>query len=222
MPSIYQISSEDCKKLADKIKTDFYEPINEFKTTIFLCGAALDKEDKFRSQIWKLLTEDGYYSSNYNIILPEYLFADLLYDSKGGDLLSLENILANSVDVIIIVPESTGSIAELGAFVNEEKLREKIICVLDRKFKKDRSFIIKGPIELLKGTNKDAVIFADPDDLSKSIPKLNLVVKGIKNKSTKITNEINLLQLENFLLPSIFLLEPIEKGDLGTACRERY
>jgi hypothetical protein len=206
-----EISKEDCKKLSIKIKDDFYRPVNEYKSTIFLCGADLKQKEKFRYQIAGLLMNDWRNSFYYDVIFPEDIFDDLLYSSKRQDLLSLENMLADSVDVIVIIPESPGSFAELGAFANDAKLREKIICIIDSKFKKDKSFINEGPVKLVRKNNKEGVIFIDPDDIKNSVEKLISVIKKFKKKSSKKLDKISLLQLENYILPSIFLLEPVTK-----------
>lgn len=209
-----EISSADCKKLSEKIKDDFYRPVNDFKTTIFLCGADLKQKDKIRYQIAKFLTTDWWNSITYNVIFPEDIFDDLLYSSKREDLLSLENMLAESVDVIAIIPESPGSFAELGAFANDEKLRSKIVCIIDKQYKKDKSFINEGPVKLIRKNNKHGLIFVDPNNIEDSVNKLTSAIRKFKKISTKKSDKISLLQLENFLLPSIFLLEPVSKQTL--------
>ena len=83
----------------------------------------------------------------------EDIFDELLYSSKTKDLLSLEALLAESVDAIVLIPESPGSFAELWAFANDERLRKKMICVVDKKYKKDKSFINQGPLKLVKKEN---------------------------------------------------------------------
>jgi hypothetical protein len=120
-------------------------------------------------------------------------------------------MLADCVDVIVIIPESPGSFAELGAFANDQNLREKIICLIDQRYKKDKSFINEGPVKLIKKANKNGLIFFDPLNINDSINKLKSAFKKIKKQSNKKTDKISLLQLENFLLPSIFLLEPVFK-----------
>lgn len=209
-----EISIDNCKVLSEKIKNDFYRPVNNYKTTIFLCGADINQKDKIRSKISDILINDDLNSFYYNVIFPEDIFDDLLYSSKRQDLLSLENMLADSVDVIVIIPESPGSFAELGAFANDQKLREKIVCVLDERYKKDKSFINQGPIKLIKKNNKHGIIFVNPNNLEDSIDKIKHSIRKIKKSSTKKNEKISLLQLENFLLPSIFLLEPVSKQTL--------
>ena len=209
----YDISQSDCKILATKIRNDIFKPVNTYKTTIFLCGADISQKDKLRYQIAKSLT-NWLYSFHYDIIYPEDIFEELLYGSHTKDLLSLENLLAESVDAVVIIPESPGSFAELGAFASDEKLRSKLICIVDKKYRKDKSFINQGPLKLVKKTNKQALLFVDPEEISNEVAKLNALLKKMKKNSSKISDKITLLQIDNFLLPSIYLLEPVSKTTL--------
>jgi hypothetical protein len=137
------ISKADCISLAEKIRLDVYRPVNSTKTTIFLCGADMSNQEQMRYRIAERL-KNRRFSYIYDIIYPEDIFDELLYSLKTKDLLSLEALLAESVDAIVLIPESPGSFAELGAFANDELLRKKMICIVDKKFKKDRSFINQG------------------------------------------------------------------------------
>lgn len=213
MRQTYDISKLDCKKLVTKIRNDIFKPMNTYKTTIFLCGADISQKEKLRYKIAQSLS-NWWYSFQYDIIYPEDIFEELLYGSLNKDLLSLENLLAESVDAVVIIPESPGSFAELGAFANDEKLRSKLICIIDKKYKKDKSFINQGPLKLVKKTNKHALIFVDPKEISNEVEKLNTSLRKMKKNSNKISDKITLLQIDNFLLPSIYLLEPVSKTTL--------
>lgn len=208
--SYQDISKADSVNIAKKIRDDIYKPAYSFKTTVFLCGADINQKDKIRYKIAEALEWEFW----YDIIYPEDIFDELLYSSKTKDLLSLEGLLADSVDAVIIIPESPGSFAELGAFANDEKLRKKLICLVDEKYKKDKSFINQGPLKLVKKANPFGVVFIDPNAISKEIGKLIFALKKMKKVSVKKENKISLLQLENFLLPSIYLLEPVSKNTL--------
>ena len=211
MKNSYQdISNADCIRISNKIREDIYKPAFNFKTTVFLCGADITQKDKIRYKIaealkWRFWTD---------IIYPEDIFDELLYSSKTKDLLSLEGLLADSVDAIVLIPESPGSFAELGAFANDELLRSKLICIVDKKYKKDKSFINQGPLRLVKKANPFGLIFIDPDDIDEEIDKLISSLRKMKKASAKRGDKISLLQLENFLLPSIYLLEPVSKETL--------
>lgn len=209
-----EISKEDCIILSTKIREDVYKPANTFKTTIFLCGADISQKDKIRYKIAEELKQSWPTSFYYDIIYPEDIFDELLFSSKKSDLLSLEGLLAESVDAIVIIPESPGSFAELGAFANDEKLRKKLICLVDIKYKKDKSFINQGPLKLVKKENPHGLIFIDPNNIEDEINKLTSSLRKMKGNSSKSNDVISLLQIDNFLLPSIYLLEPISKDTL--------
>ncbi len=209
-----EISKDDCTKLATKICDDIYKPAYNFKTTIFLCGAGKSQKDKMRFKIENALKNSWQYLFRYDFIYAEDIFDELLYSSKTKDLLSLEGLLAESVDAIVLIPESPGSFAELGAFANDEKLRKKLICIIDNKYKKDKSFINQGPLKLVKEANSMGLIFVDSNDIGNVIDKLTTSLNIMKRISTKKGDKISLLQLDNFLLPSIFLLEPVAKETL--------
>jgi len=166
-----------------------------------------------RFKIAKSLT-GFWYKHYYDLIFPEDIFEELLYSSQSKDLLSLEGLLADSVDVIVLIPESPGSFAELGAFANDEKLRHKLICLVDNKYKKNKSFINQGPLKLVKNANNHGLIFIDPNKIDKEIDKISTALRSMKKTSSKINDKITLLQTDNFLLPAIYLLEPVIKSTL--------
>lgn len=205
--SSQDISKTDCILISKKIRDDIYKPAFTFKTTIFLCGADINQKDKIRHQIAQALKWEFW----FDIIYPEDIFDELLYSSKTKDLLSLEGLLADSVDAVVIIPESPGSFAELGAFANDEKLRKKLICVVDKKYQKDKSFINQGPLKLVKKENSFGLVFIDPKEVPTEIEKIVTALKKMKKVSAKKGDKLSLLQIENFLLPSIYLLEPVSK-----------
>lgn len=127
--------------------------INEHKRVIFLCGASKEDENKLRHRFSIILKNEVRYELTY----PEDLFEDLLEGQGDNSLLSLEEQLADSVDLIIMIPESPGSFAELGAFSTQQPLAEKTIVFRDEKYKSSKSFINHGPIRLIK-LNKGKVI----------------------------------------------------------------
>jgi hypothetical protein len=204
------ISKTEYKALAEKIKDDFFKPINTFKTSLFLCGADITLKNKVRFKIAEEF-KDFWNAFRFDIIYPEDIFDELLYSSKRKDLLSLENLLAKSVDIVLIVPESPGSFAELGAFANNPILRKQIVCVLDKKYKKKKSFINQGPIKLIKSVNKNGVVFVETNDIPNEMGKILSAINKTKKVKTLLHKEITLLNLDSFLLPAIYLLEPVQE-----------
>jgi len=184
MEKVHSFTSTEIETLAKRIKREIFVPQNTTKTTIFLCGAALGNSETIRSKVATILLspqtrkfgdrEYLYKPHDYDLVYPEDIFEELLFSKKGLDLLSLEGLLAKSVDVLIIIPESPGSFAELGAFANNTDLRKKIICIIEERFKKHKSFINQGPVKLVKQTGKDKIVFVDKNDLVNSLSNNSL------------------------------------------------
>lgn len=118
---------------------------------IFLCGGA-DKyhiRDKIRSQLER---------NELQVLYPEDLFIDMLNRDKKSDLLEYENLLANNSHIVCIICESMGSAVELGAFVQNEQLLQKLIVCINQKYARDKSFIMMGPVKHLQKNSKSSVL----------------------------------------------------------------
>lgn len=208
-----QISDSDCEKLSRKIRDDIFKPLLNLRTTVFLCGADLKKTNSIRGGIAEALKMDRSHS-RIDLVYPEDLFEELLYGTGTNNLLILENLLVENVDAVAIIPESPGSFTELGAFVNNEQLRKKVVCILDKKYKKEKSFINRGPVKLIKEISKERVIFVDPRDIERETEKIIPVLKKMKINDTA-KDDLNLFQVPNFIIPAIYLLEPVPKEILA-------
>ncbi|MGH1352097.1 MAG: retron St85 family RNA-directed DNA polymerase [Methyloligellaceae bacterium] len=113
---------------------------------IFLCGGNDDPDNNnFRPKL-KIALEER----EHNVVLAEKAM-----DWQGGqefakDLLELEKYFAALVSLIPLVCESFGSIAELGAFVSNEAIRNKLHIIIKEKYysgNESSSFIRYGPIQ---------------------------------------------------------------------------
>lgn len=160
-----------------------YVNLSESQLDIFLCGGASNKTYvSVRDNIRRYLDK----REDFRVLYPEDLFIDLLNKNKEHDLLSLEKFLAANCDVICIVCESAGSLVELGAFTNNTETIDKVVAAISYKRRKDKSFIMLGPIKLLQKKNKDNVIFyKDVDDLAMQVREHLKRRKTEKYKKTK-------------------------------------
>lgn len=101
--------------------------------------------------------------------LPQYLtfraensWEVIQNNSKATSALELEEWLADFSDVIIIIVESFGTVAELGAFSMSSKLRKRLLPIIDIKYEKDNSFLNTGPIRWInKDSNYSPAIYTD-------------------------------------------------------------
>ncbi|WP_156293955.1 retron St85 family effector protein [Serratia oryzae] len=217
-----RMTEKQSKDFANLIKNKIFQQSKTDRATIFLCGGDLNNPIFFRNKVKKILETHP----KLEILYPEELFDELLYGQGQHSLLSLENILANSVDVIIIIPESPGSFAELGAFVNNEKLRKKMICLQDDKFKLKKSFINYGPIKLLRSENSLSVLRGDLsklESLDTGRTFYNRMIRSInkiRSNDPVIQSVDNILYAKRFILPCIYLIDGINNIFLYKLFRE--
>lgn len=199
--------------LAKRIHQEVYRRFYDYKTTIFLCGAGSDVAGSVREQLDNELTH-SWYSFHYDMFYPEDLFDELLFGPKHQDLISLENILADSVDAIVLIIESFGAVAELGVFASNTKLRKKLICIVNENYKKKKSFINYGPLRLIKDKHEGHIVYTDYNDVNKSIEYIRRKISEVKKDRSKKADVTNVVQAHHFILPSIYLLEPVTRDTL--------
>ena len=134
-------------KMIESMRSHLNNTVSRFITYpkfVFLCGSAYADcgyENTNRGITDKYLRRK---SEDIFIVLSEKLWEDS-FDSNI-DLLTFEEFLAEVSDSIILFVESPGSFCELGAFAYADKLfSDKLIIVIDEKYRGDKSFIITGP-----------------------------------------------------------------------------
>lgn len=167
------------KEVLSNICNKIYKNFSNNHVDIFLCGGDLTK-NTIRKQVKNLLQE-----KYIMIFYPENVFVEYFNLNKNSDYLALETLLAQNVDYICIVCESSGSLVELGAFSNIEEIRNKIIALNDEKYKKEKSFVNLGPIKHLLKHNKNSVKFYNDENLTKICEDL----KKMFRQHLKISNE---------------------------------
>lgn len=170
------------KDILIKLHDEIYNKMNQKYIDVFLCGGASTKNrasirDKIRVGLIRKF-------DNIRILYPEDLFMEMLHNNKEYDLLSLERFLADNCDIICIVCESAGSLVELGAFTNNDDTVDKVIALIEEKRQRQKSFIMLGPVKILKKKGNDRVIFYN-DELKETNEKLKRVFDKMKKKQTK-------------------------------------
>ena len=153
-----------------KIYNDIYKNINQEYINVFLCGGASTNSECIRDIVRNKLEK-----KKIRVLYPEDLFMDLLTKNKSMDLLSLENFLAQNSDIICIIPESPGSLVELGAFSNNKNTLEKLFVVINQVYKNEKSFIMTGPIKYItknKGNNR--VIYFNEKEIDELVRNISL------------------------------------------------
>lgn len=108
---------------------------------VFLCGGA---DRTLRDELARYLRSR--HKDELDAFYAEDVWTRVNKADSEGNALELEHRLAEVADLIIIVLESAGAVAELGAFSAVPQLRKKLLPIVDKKYACDESFINMGPI----------------------------------------------------------------------------
>ena len=108
---------------------------------IFLCGG---KESQPRDRLKRYLDR---FHTKCHVFYAESVWDVIKRTDPELNLLQVEERLAKLSDMVLVIVESEGTFAELGAFAMSEPLRRKLLPVLESRFRDDPSFIRAGPVE---------------------------------------------------------------------------
>lgn len=126
---------------------------------IFLCGGIIpvpkiNRPPSLRDYIYRNFKTTSPIEGE--IILAEQ--ANQLYrDSKYRDLITFEEDIAHIASIILVIAESPGSLAELGAFASNDIIRKKLRIILKEEHANEESFVRYGPVERIKRDSDDYV-----------------------------------------------------------------
>lgn len=142
--------------------------------SIFLCGGfAPENSKEIRSFRQYLL----YHSRFQNRIKAKIVLAEsaiqLYRDSGYSDLITFEEDIARISTLVLVIVESAGSFAELGAFVTSSVIHPSLAVLVQSQFQDAESFIRFGPVERLIKADHKRVAFV-PWKTSKQ----NLILKS--------------------------------------------
>jgi hypothetical protein len=125
---------------------------------VFLCGGVITPSappSTLRDYLYR--TKHLSTDLNADVVLAETA-RDLFRSTKYRDLISFEEDIARLASLVIVIPESPGSLAELGAFATNEIIQQTLCVIVQERFANDESFIRLGPIEhIIKTQGRDFV-----------------------------------------------------------------
>jgi hypothetical protein len=131
----------------------------KLKPVIFLCGGAKSVP---RDQIAEYLKK----CHPGKLVFYADDVWSLISKSSDQNALEMETELAHLADMVLILVESPGTFAELGAFSLNDELRKKLLPILDLRHKGSESFINTGPVRWI---NQDSVftpaLWVDPANI---------------------------------------------------------
>ncbi len=113
--------------------------LKRLRPIVFLCGA---KDSTRRERLSEYLQK----YSDFLLFYAEDVFEALIRSEPNANALEVERELAQLADAVVVIAESPGTFAELGAFAMHDDLRRKLLPIADKSFQDDQSFLRLGPI----------------------------------------------------------------------------
>lgn len=128
---------------------------------VFLCGGKTDVANpKIAYSLRQYLLNERALATKLKgeVVLAET--ANQLYrDTSYGDLISFEEDIAQLSASVMVITESAGSLAELGAFTANDRIRPRVSIVSQSQYANAESFVRFGPIERIRNDDADRVAF---------------------------------------------------------------
>lgn len=194
---------------------------------VFICGGD-PKNFPNRSKMENYIKK---HSKNNLTFRAEYAWETIVESKKSINALALEDWLADFSDVVIILVESFGTVAELGAFSMGPHLRRKLLPILDKEFKNDESFINTGPVRWVDNDSKyGPCIYADFDSILTCMPLVLDRVDVRRGKlyssrtEDKTYGELNFTRKEMLFLIVLVIISigPISEKIIVGVCKEAF
>jgi hypothetical protein len=116
---------------------------------------------------------------------------ELLSSQEGLSALKMERDLAALADLVVVIVESAGTFAELGAFSISDELRKKLLPIVDKQYEGELSFISTGPLQWID----DESDFAPT--IYVSLPRILKAVDEVEERIARIerTNAVKITDL---------------------------
>jgi hypothetical protein len=125
--------------LIESLRSSHYR-FRGLERVLFLCGGASSpRRDALRDYLHK-------HAPWLNLFYAERAWEQIA-SQADWDALKMEADLAALADLVIIVVESPGTFAELGAFSLSDPLRKKLLPIVDIEYRGVPSFISTGPLK---------------------------------------------------------------------------
>ena len=174
-----------CERIVKSLSPDHYR-FRRISPVVFICGGLNSKpRNRLRDYLRKQKPE-------LQIFYAERVW-ELISSDPGLGALKMESDLAALSDMVVIIVESAGTFAELGAFSHVEALRKKLLPIVDIAYKGANSFINTGPIRWIDQESEfRPTIWTKQAQILDCVPELETKIDMIpKPKPTKVSDLVN-------------------------------
>jgi len=201
---------------------------NTESTIIFTCGGSDSISNPTGRQ--KILRYAERQFPEFNFFRAEDTFSAIDLPA-GEDLLTAEIRLLQYSDCILIILESPGAIAELGAFSVDDIVASKILLINNEMYKDEQSFLQKGPVAKIERISDfKPVIHAKFNEILRCAPAIRERLERIQRKRRSksiLGHDIHKLKLDSririlLLLDVISIYSPLTGQEVKYLAREIF
>jgi|SRR5580698_1027123 hypothetical protein len=192
-------------RFEQRLAEDFFQfvkgNLDDEEVKVFLCGQGLDETHKIEDQtdsniraFLKVKIEEQVKGCKVTLAEHKNLidaYSRAIGEGDGpkySNLTDYELQLAHWADLIVILPSSAGSIAELGMFAVSKQIAPKLLIFFDQTYGL-KSYIWNGPIRAATGPTRGArVVVTEYKNIDQI---LDTVIHRVRDeKSTKRSNKL--------------------------------
>jgi hypothetical protein len=171
--------------LLESLKACISKPrtlLNKDSVLVLVCGAK--HVDGVTSGREYVLEYGKRHLTHLRFFESEKVFAAL--SKHEQDLLSIEDKLAAFSDCVMIILESPGALAEVGAFAIKDELAKIVLVINEEKFRRDNSFVNLGPITKIEKQSKfGKVVYVDFANILIAAPEITNRLRLIERKRSR-------------------------------------
>jgi len=173
-------------RVIGKLRGDEYD-FRRIKKVVFLCGGFQSARRDTLSTYFERYVPDSL------VFYAEAVWAVITSLATGANALAVEEKLAALADIVIVIVESPGTFAEVGAFAISQPLRAKLLPILDARYKGRESFIETGPIRWVDTDSKfKPTIWADLDQILTATDEVeDRLSRLAKSTPTRVKNLVS-------------------------------
>ncbi|MDA6066697.1 retron St85 family effector protein [Idiomarina abyssalis] len=171
------------------------------------------------------------HSENLVTFRAEYAWETMVELKSSINALALEEWLADFSDVVLILVESFGTAAELGAFSAGMPLRKKLLPILDKHYEPDESFINTGPVRWVNNdsgygpciyANFDCILTSMPEVLARIDYKRPKFYTARRDDNTYGDLKLNHKELLFIIILIVTSIGPITESVIEHVCKEAF
>ncbi|MBD9480577.1 retron St85 family effector protein [Pseudoxanthomonas sp. PXM02] len=213
--------------------------VKPFEGFVFLCGGPQDiknltPERSVRNVLYNAITSGRNSDLAQRLKLAEDI-QDWYRGGKYDDLVTFEEHLASLSSVILLVVESAGSIAELGAFAVTDVIAERLLALISEAHFEEDSFIKLGPINRLESrTGRKVLVYPWHDKgvggtlvenfdlLKRDLPDILAEVRTLlgSNNSERVFKQANPAHVMMFVCEMCDLFGALSENEIASYLRE--